>query len=66
MKIEITWNRSDGSKAIFGFAVNDADPYENDEEMQKYKAIAGAQAHFHQEFGEAPPLNQLTTVVLKD
>lgn len=65
VKIEVTWNKPDGTKPTMGFAVNPNDPHLNDEEMQIHKAVAGAQAHFHQKFGEAPSVDQLTTVVIK-
>jgi hypothetical protein len=66
MKIEITWNKPDGSKPFVGFKVNANDPYKDDEEMHVTKAKAGAQAYFHQQFGSAPPLNQLSIQVIKE
>ena len=65
MKIEVTWNKPDGTKSAVGFAVNPNDPHLNNEEMQIHKAVGGAQAHFQQKFGEAPPVDQLTAVVVK-
>jgi hypothetical protein len=66
MKIEITWNRPDGSNPAVGFAVNANDPHKDDEELQVTKAKTAAQAHFHQKFGSAPPLNQLSIQVIKE
>ena len=66
MKIEVTWNKPDGGKPAVGFAVNPSDPHLNDEEMQIHKAMAGAQVHFFEKFGQTPPIDQLTAVVLKE
>ena len=48
------------------FGTNPDDPHKDDEELQIHKAVAGAQAHFHQKFGEAPPFDQLVTRVIKE
>lgn len=60
MKIEITWNRPDGTKHMVGFQTQPNDPNADDEEMQIHKSVAGAQAYFNQKFGVAPPVNQLS------
>ena len=66
MKFEITWNKLDGTKPTVGIDGKPDDPHRDDEQLQAHKAIAGAQAYFDQKFGEAPPLDQLTTVTIRD
>ena len=44
---------------MVGFQTQPNDPNADDEEMQIYKSVAGAQAYFNQKFGVAPPVNQL-------
>ena len=67
MKIELIWNQPDGSKtSLGGFAVDPNDPHKDDEELQVAKAKVAAQARAHQEFGSAPPINEISVVVLKD
>jgi hypothetical protein len=60
VKIEVTWNKPDGTKPVVGFQTQPNDPNADDDEMQMQKSVAGAQAHFQQKFGAAPPLNQLS------
>lgn len=60
LKIEVTWNRPDGTKPVIVFQTQPNDPDSDDEQMQVEKSFAGAQAYFHQQFGCAPPLNQLS------
>ncbi len=60
MKIEVTWNKPDGTKPVVGFQTQPNDPNADDDEMQMQKSVAGARAHFHQKFGAAPPLKQLS------
>jgi hypothetical protein len=60
MNIEVTWNKPDGTTESVVFNANPNDPHASDEEMQVHKSLAGAQAHFHQKSGEAPPIQQLT------
>lgn len=59
MKIEITWNRPDGTKPMLRFQTQPNDPHADDEEMQIHKSVAGAQAYFNQKFGVSPPVDQL-------
>lgn len=66
MKIQVTWNKPDGTKHAVETKVNSNDPHRDDEELQVAKAKAAAQAHFHQKFGEAPLLNQLSVQIRKE
>jgi hypothetical protein len=59
VKIEITWNKPDGTTAFVGFQTQLDDPNRDDEEMQVNKSMAGAQAYFHKEFGVSPLPSQL-------
>jgi hypothetical protein len=65
MKIEVTWNKPDGTKPTVGFENKAGDPHAKDEEMQLAKALAAAQAHFHEKFGEAPKLDQFSYRVVQ-
>ncbi len=67
MKIEIIWNQPSGAVAVLPpFRVNPNDPHKDDEELQIAKAKAAAQAHVHQQFGSAPPPDQLSVTVIRD
>jgi hypothetical protein len=60
MKIEVTWNRPNGTKEIVGSDVNPNDPNRDDREMQATKALAAAGVFFNQKFGEYPAAEQLS------
>jgi hypothetical protein len=65
-RIEVTWNKPDGTKPAIGFRVSPNAPDRDDEEMQVTKAKAGAQAHFHQKFGAPPPPSELSVQVFRE
>ena len=61
MKIEVTWTKPDGTKAVMG-----AEGSGTDEQLEITKALAAAQAHFHQKSGAAPPVDQLSARVIEN
>ena len=63
MKIEVTWNKPDKTKESVGF---EGGASGSDSEIELHKALAGAQAHFHQKSGAAPPLDQLTARIVQE
>lgn len=60
MKIEVTWTKPDGTKAVMGAAGSGTD-----EQHELSKALAAAQAFFHQKAGAAPPPDQLSARVVE-
>ena len=65
LKIEVLWNKPDGTKPVVGFDTNPQDPYRDDVEMQVMKSRAAAQVYFRQQFDESPEPAHLVHRVIK-
>ena len=60
MKIEVTWNKPDGEKAVIT-----AESVRTDPEMELHKTVAASFVYFDKKFGTRPAPDELTARIIE-